>query len=158
MIYSGIDEMDSELTLLFSFLGPVVRVMHFFVVIRNDEVISPLLGLGFRLHYLLIVGPFLGHSLPKRIRKRCQTVRGQCRTPKVVKTTSYLVNSAFLLVFEEPGHDVNEKNLPGRSGPMLTVVDEAFHATVSLFLDLGLPLVKEGQWGDYESRLAARIS
>lgn len=67
MSYSDIEKINSELALLLSLLVSVGRVMHIFVIVGNDEVISLFLGLSFILHLLLVVGPLQRHSLPERI-------------------------------------------------------------------------------------------
>ena len=67
MNYSDIKEINSELTVLLSLLGSVDRVTNVFVIVGNDEVISIFPGLSFRLHFLLVVGPFQRHSLQERI-------------------------------------------------------------------------------------------
>ena len=72
---SDIEETDSELALLLSLLVSVGRVTNVIVTVGNDEVISPFLGFSFRLHFILVVGPFQRHSLPERISKRSQVLR-----------------------------------------------------------------------------------
>ena len=64
------DEIDCKLALLFSFLVPIGWIIHFVVIVGSDEVVSLLLGLGFRLHQLLVVGPFLRHGLPEIFSKQ----------------------------------------------------------------------------------------
>ena len=68
------DKIDYKLALLLSFVVPVSWVVHLVVVVGSDEVISLLLSLGFRLHYFLVVGPFLRHGLPENISKHSEAL------------------------------------------------------------------------------------
>ena len=71
------------------------------------------------------------------------------------RTSLTLSSSSFSMDLD---HDVNGESLSGSNREGLAVINEAFHTAVSPFLDLAFPLVQEGQWGDYESCLASRIS